>query len=130
MAAAISTMDLVLNLRDFFDKLFGSRHISSDECITLFENILLNENNNLSELTIYCISYFITFHKNDSSALELFSQKENINIIWSRIVFIDLKLLHYKAKDIKSYKRIKRKMDRNKFLILERLNDISIKQLK
>ncbi|MEI7508992.1 MAG: NACHT domain-containing protein [Flavobacterium sp.] len=130
MAAAISTMDLVLNLRDFFDKLFGSRHISSDECITLFENILLDENNNLSELTIYCISYFITFHKNDSSALELFSQKDNINIIWSRIVFIDLKLLHYKAKDIKSYKRIKRKMDRNKFLILERLNDISIKQLK
>jgi hypothetical protein len=130
MAASISTMDLILNLRDFFDKLFGSRHISSDECLILFENILLDENNNLSELTIYCISYFITFHKNDSSALELFSLKENIDIIWSRIVFIDLKLLHYKAKDIKSYKRIKRKMDRNKFLILEKLNDLSIKQLK
>ncbi len=129
MAAAVSTMDLVLNFRDFFDKLFSSKHISSDECLALFENILLEENNNLSELTIYCISYFITFHKNDSSALELFSQKENINIIWSRIVFIDLKLLHYKAKEIKTYKRIKRKMDRNKFIILEKLNDISIKQL-
>lgn len=129
MAAAISTMDLVLNFRDFFDKLFSSKHISSEECLNLFENILLDENNKLSELTIYCISYFITFHKNDSSALELFSQKEDINIIWSRIVFIDLKLLHYKAKEIKTYKRIKRKMDRNKFLILEKLNDLSIKQL-
>ena len=44
-------------------------------------------------------------------------------------MFIDLKLLHYKAKDIKSYKRIKRKMDRNKFLILEKLKGISVKQL-
>ena len=128
-AASVTTMDLVLNFRDFFDKLFNSRHISSNECLSLFEEILLDENNKLSELTNYCISYFITFHKNNTSALELFSQKEEINIIWSRIVFIDLKLLHYKAKDIKSYKRIKRKMDRNKFLILEKLKGISVKQL-
>lgn len=124
-AAATTTMDLILIFRDFFDKLFSSKHISNEETIELFENILLEENNNLSELTNYCISYFITFHKDTSTPLELFLERENIDVIWNRIVFVDLKFLHYKAKDIASYKRIKRKMDRNKFVILNKLRDIS-----
>ena len=114
-AGGTTTMDLILIFRDFFDKLFSSKHISNEETIELFENILLDESNNLSELTNYCISYFITFHKDTPTTLELFLERENIDVIWNRVVFVDLKFLHYKAKDIASYKRIKRKMDRNKF---------------
>jgi len=128
-AASTTTIDLIIIYRDFFDKLFSSKHISNQECIEHFESILLSESNGLSTLTIYCISYFITFHKNDPSALELFLEKEGLDVIWSRIVFIDLKLLHYKSKDIKSYTRIKRKMERNKFIIQSKLTDFSIKQL-
>ncbi|WP_333694923.1 NACHT domain-containing protein [Flavobacterium sp.] len=128
-AAASSTMDIVLIFRDFFEKLFGSKHISNDECMKLFESILLEENNNLSELTNYCISYFVTFHRDSPTTLELFLDRPNIDVIWQRIVYIDLKLLHYKSKDIKSFKRIKKKMDKNKFLILSKLKDISTNQL-
>lgn len=128
-AAASSTMDIVLIFRDFFEKLFASKHISNDECLMLFENILLEENNNLSELTNYCISYFVTFHRDSPTTLELFLHRPNIDVIWQRIVFIDLKLLHYKSKDIKSFKRIKKRMDKNKFLILSKLKDISTNQL-
>lgn len=129
-AASSTTMDLILIFRDFFDRLFSSKHISNNECVNLFETILLDENNNLSELTNYCISYFVTFHKNSSAALELFVQNEDIDVIWSRIVFVDLKFLHYKSKEIKSYKRLKRKMERNKFVILSKLKDISVKTIK
>ncbi len=124
-AAASTTMDLILIFRDFFDKLFSSKHISNEETIELFENILMDESNSLSELTNYCISYFVTFHNDTPTTLELFLERDNIDVIWNRIVFVDLKFLHYKAKDIASYKRMKRKMDRNKFVILHKLRDIS-----
>lgn len=128
-AAATTTMDLIIIFRDFFNKLFSSKHISNQECIELFEEILIDQNSNLSELTIYCISYFITFHNDSPIALELFSERPDIDIIWNRIVYVDLKLLHYKSKDIKSYKRLKRKMEKNRFLIQSKLKDISVKQL-
>ena len=127
-AAASSTMDLVLIFRDFFEKLFASKHISNEECLMLFESILLEEKNNLAELTNYCISYFVTFNRDSPTTLELFLDRPNIDVIWQRIVFIDLKLLHYKSKDIKSFKRIKKRMDKNKFLILSKLKDISTNQ--
>lgn len=129
-ATASTTMDLILIFRDFFDKLFSSKHISNEETIELFEDILMDENNAFSELTNYCISYFVTFHNNTPTTLELFLDRENIDVIWNRIVFVDLKLLHYKAKDIASFKRIKRKMDRNKFVILDKLRDVSTKLIK
>jgi hypothetical protein len=128
-AVTTTTMDLILIFRDFFDKLFSSKHISNEETIELFENILIDEQNSLSELTNYCISYFVTFHADSPTTLELFLDRKDIGVIWSRIIYVDLKFLHYKSKDIMSYKRIKRKMIRNKFIILNKLKDISTNHL-
>jgi hypothetical protein len=124
-AANTTSIDLILTFRSFFDRLLSSKHIANKECFEYFERLLTNEKLQLSDATKYCIAYFYSFNKNDASALELFVKSDGIDIIWQRICYVDLGFLNYKKHNLKSYQRIKRKVNKNKFLIQSRLRGIS-----
>jgi hypothetical protein len=103
--------------KSLFDSTFSSKHISTDETITLFENLLLEENT-LSNITIYNISYYLAFHQNSAVPFELFENRITDDIVWNKILFVDINFLKLKKKiDEKKFIRIKRKMNNNKFLI-------------
>ncbi|GMN05161.1 hypothetical protein MTsPCn5_05490 [Croceitalea sp. MTPC5] len=124
IAAASASIDVILSFRAFFEKLFSSKHISNKECFKYFEELLTSENS-LSEATRYCIAHFYSFKTNDTGALEIFLKDEEKDIIWERMLYVDLNFLRFKKKDLKSYQRIKRKVNKNRFLIQSRLRSAS-----
>lgn len=129
-AASVTTMNLVLQFRDFFSKLFESKFICDEECLNLFESILVDDDINISEVTKYCIAYFVSFRRNNPAALEIFVSDESIDSIWSRVIFVDINFLHYKKKvNPETFKRVKRKMNKRKFEILNKLKGVSIEHL-
>lgn len=113
----IPFVQIINQSKTLFDNVFGSKHIATAETISFFEGLLVNDEG-LSNLTIYNISYFLAFHQNSPVAFELFEDKINDDIVWNRILFVDINFLKLKKKiGEKTYIRIKRKMFKNKFLI-------------
>ena len=74
----------------------------------------------LELITKYNISYFLSEKSGNHIPLENFA-KSIMDIhdpIWSRIIFVDFNFLRYKKKiDEKLLIKIRRKMNKNKFLI-------------
>ncbi len=108
--------------KSLFESTFGSKHISTQETIDLMTSILLDESD-LSKITKYNIAYFIAFHTNSPASLEIFMEMIDEDIVWSRILYVDITFLRMKKKiDDHKYVRIKRKMNKNRFKILHILS--------
>lgn len=104
--------------KNVFSDVFSSKHISTTEIKNHLFNIV--ENEKLELITKYNISYFLSEKSGNPIPLENFAKLivQNSDPIWSRIVFVDFNFLHYKKKiDEKLFIKIKRKMNRNKYLI-------------
>lgn len=130
-AAVQSTMNLIITFREFFEKLFASKHIANDQCIKYFEDILLDQKAELSDVTRYCIAYFTSTLRGAPYALEIFVSDKDLSVIWNRIVYVDINFLHFKkAAKKESLIRIRRKMTKNKFSIIEQLKGSSINYLE
>jgi hypothetical protein len=115
----IPFVTLLNQSKSLFETIFGSKHILTVETIELFENMLI-ERNSLTNITIYNISYLLAFHQNSAIPFELFEERIFDDIVWNRILFVDINFLNLKKKiEEKKFLRIKRKMTRNKFLIQE-----------
>lgn len=113
----IPFVNVLTQSKNLFESTFSSKHISTIETILLFENILLEENT-FSNITNYNISYFLAFHQNSATPLELFENRIGDDVVWNKILFVDINFLKLKKKiDEKKFIRIKRKMNKNKFLI-------------
>lgn len=126
LASSSTTMKIIIDFRDFFEKLFISKHVTSSEIQSYFEETLCNNKNGYSEVTLYSIAYFLAFNKGDKNALEIFAEKEDLDVIWSRIIYVDINFMKYKKSiDQKLFNRIRRKMTKNKFKIQENLRAIS-----
>ena len=83
----------------------------------MFEKLLF-DNNDFSSITNYNIAYFLAFHQNTALPFEVFEEKVKDDIVWSRILYVDVNFLNLKKRiDQKTYFRIRRKMNKNKFLI-------------
>ena len=109
--------------KNLFDDIFSSKHVATIETIKIFEEILLDDNN-LSDITIYNIAYFLAFRNRSAFPFEILSDRLKGNIVWSRILYVDINLLKLKKKiNDKQFIRIKRKMNKNKFLIQNILNN-------
>ena len=116
--------------KSLFESTFSSKHISTAEIIEFFENLLLEENS-FTNITIYNISYYLAFHKDSATPFELFEHRIINDVVWNRILFVDIDFLKMKKKiDEKSYLRIKRKMTKNKFLIQDILKNSIIEKNK
>ena len=125
-----TTMTFVINIRDFFEKLFSSKHISTNETLDYLENILLDNKENLSDVTRYSIAYFVSFHKKSPTALEIFIEDTTLPMFWNRVIFVDINFLKFKKSvDRNTFLRIKRKMTKHKFSIIDRMKGLSINNL-
>lgn len=114
----IPFIGIINQSKTLFDSVFSSKHIATKETIEQFENILLDPNSSLSNITNYNIAYFLSFTTNSPFPFELFADIIGDDIVWNRILFVDINFLKMKKDmDDKKYLRIKRKMNKNKFLI-------------
>ncbi|MBO3097609.1 NACHT domain-containing protein [Gelidibacter pelagius] len=117
--------------KNLFDDIFSSKHIATSETIKIFEEILLDYENDLSEITIYNIAYFLAFLNHTAFPFEVSGNRLKNNIVWNRILFVDINLLKLKKKiDEKQFIRIKRRMNKNKFLIQNLLNNSYLEMSK
>jgi hypothetical protein len=114
----LSFVNIINQSKSLFGSVFGSKHIATKETIEFFEKILLDDNNDLSNITNYNIAYFLAFNNNFVFPFEIFADLIGEDIVWNRILYVDINFLKMKKKiDEKKYIRIKRKMNKNKFLI-------------
>lgn len=117
--------------KTIFESIFNSKHIATEETLKLFEDVL-NGDGQLSNITYYNIAYFLAFHKNSGKPFEIFANKIEADIVWNRILYVDINFLKLKKKvDEKQFLRFKRKMNKNKFQIQDLLKQTLVaKQLK
>ena len=122
-------VNILSQSKTLFESTFNSKHITTIEILELFKNIITNENS-LSNITIYNIAYFLALHNHDARPLELFEEKIKNDIVWNRILFVDINFLKLK-KDIneKMFLRIKRKMTKNQFLIQDILKNSIVEKV-
>lgn len=131
LAPLRSTLDLILEFRDFFNKIFSSKHLNNvdfeDNIISLFEK----HKNEFSDVTLYSMMHFLSFKNQEPFYLEEFISVDDLNPRWSRIIYIDINLLHLKKKvNEKLFRKIKKKQARNREYILEQFNQSSLLHLK
>lgn len=116
--------------KNLFDEYFSSNFVSTKETLDYFAKAL--ESPDLEIITRYNIAYFLADKTNDIFPLEYFAKLilNNSDEVWTRIVYVDTKFLNYKKTiDQKLLLKIKRKMNKNKFLIQYHLkNSIGINQ--
>ena len=130
VAAFQSTMTLIMNFRDLFEKLFSSKHVTTKETLQFFEETLLDVNTSLTDVTRYCVAYFVSSLQDTPHALEIFASDGDLEIIWNRIIYVDLNFFRFKKKvDKATYLRVKRKMSRHKFNIIHRMKSVGVKTL-
>lgn len=113
-----SLVSVINQSKNLFEEFFNSKHIATSEILQKLEGEL--QNDDLEQITKYNIAYFISYKRNSHKALETFAEQivEIDNPIWSRILYVDVNFLKYKKSiDQKLLVRIKRKMNKNKFLI-------------
>lgn len=116
-------VNVVNQSRVIFDHIFSSKHVATSEVIDLFEKILIEDKEQLDDITVYNLAYFLSFQKNSSKYFQIVSDYLiSKDIVWSRILYVDISFLNLKKQiDEKQYLRIKRKMSKNKFLIQHHL---------
>lgn len=118
----IPFVNLLNQSKTIFENIFASKHIATTEILSLFEDILFEENG-LTDIANYNLAYFIAFHKDTPFPFEVFSDKVDDNVVYSRIIYVDVKFLDMKKKmDGKKFVRIRRKMNKHKYLIQHTLS--------
>lgn len=126
----IPFVSILSQSKTIFESVFNSKHISTAETISLFENFLF-EDNSFTNITNYNIAYFLAHNQSTAVPFEIFAEKVKNDVVWSRIIYVDVNFLNLKKKiDEKKFVRIKRKMNNNKFLIQKILNDNIIEKNK
>lgn len=112
-------VNIINQSKVIFDHIFSSKHVSTTEVINSFEEIILKDKEHLNDITVYNIAYYLSFKNNTSKYFEDISDYLiSRNLVWSRILYVDISFLKLKKKiDDKQYVRIRRKMDKHKFLI-------------
>ena len=110
-------VNLINQSRNLFETVFSSKHISTVETIEYFENCLV-DNNEFTAITNYNIAFFLAFTQNISSPIEIFEGKHLNDVIWNRILYVDIEFLKLKKRiSQEKYNRIRRKMNKHQYLI-------------
>lgn len=113
LTVSLSTLDIILQFRNIFQKLFQTKHIDFESFSDISLSILTGINE-YSDITLYSMSYLLANKMNDPVFLEEFIKREGLNTRWHRIVYRDIEHLKLKKKvDVQLYRRIKRKQEHN-----------------
>lgn len=128
---ALTTLDIILQFRAIFKRLFQTKHIHFEVFSEIALSILLDKNNHYSDITLYSLSYFLTDKMNDPIFLNEFIKLPNLNVRWSRIVYRDIEFLKLKQRiDPNLFNRIKRKQEHNNKYINSQFKEAAILHLK
>jgi hypothetical protein len=124
LTTILSTLDVILQFRNMFEKLFQTKHIDSNSFSSIALEIIIDKNCDFSDVTLYSLSYFLSHKLNDPIFLSEFIKKPSLNVRWNRIVLVDIEFLRLKQKiDSDTYKRIKRKYEHNKKYINQQFRE-------
>lgn len=126
----LTTIDFIIQYRDFFIKLFNSKHINYENIKEIGMRILSQENSPFSDVTLYSIAYFLAKHENNSLYLEAFVQLPALDPRWQRIVYIDIQnLQNVKNLNEKLFRKLKQKQRKNKDYIVKQFKSPAYKYL-
>lgn len=125
-----TTLDMILQCRNLFYDLFDSKHINPDIVSKNAVTILNDNNNQFSDVTKYCLAYYLAHKTGDASYFNMFLSTQGLNTRWDRIVYKDVEHLRIKnSLPDNVYKRIKRKQEHNKLYIDQQFREPAILHL-
>jgi hypothetical protein len=122
-------VSLLSQSRNLFESIFSSKHISTEETLELFEKILLDDKNELTDITNYNLAYYLSHSQDSGVYFEVFVERMKDEVVWNRVLYVDINFLKLRKKiDPKKYVRIKRKMNKKKFMIQHLLKQNVLEQ--
>ena len=124
-----STLDMILQCRNLFNDLFDSKHIST-EIVSKKAIEILTEDNQYSDVTKYCLAYYLAHKMKNADYFSMFLSTQNLNTRWDRIILRDVEYMKIsKSLPEKVYQRIKRKQEHNKLYIDQQFKEPAILHL-
>lgn len=125
-----TTLDMILQCRNLFNDLFNSKHINVEIVSKKAIDILTEKNNQFSDVSKYCLSYYLAHKTNDPEFFVMFLSNNKLNTRWDRIVYRDIEHLRMKKSlPDKVYNRIRRKQEHNKLYIDKQFKEPAILHL-
>lgn len=117
----------VLQLRSMLDRMFSTKHIDTEDLISVLSNFLIEEESENTEDAIkYLYARFLAFKTKDGEYLTMIDDIGNKDVIWQRFIYVDLKILNDDSVDDKYIKRLKRKQNKNRDLIMRKFQRTAI----
>lgn len=130
IAYSWTTLDMVLQFRKLFERLFESRHIKSINLQAVADEIFQYRISNYTDVTLYCIAYMLMRRTKETKYFEIFLNIPMLNTRWDRIVYRDLQMLNMeKEMSPKVWNRIKRKQHSNREYIDKQFKEPAILHL-
>ncbi len=119
-----SLLDIILTLRDIFMEFFGIKDFKNELHNIWHKLISSKDKIEMSDITLYCLSYALAIMSTDAIYLEEFVMTENmeINSRWFKIVEVDI--------DIKKLKNTTKKIKLKIRNVAQRNNEYIQKQFK
>ena len=125
-----TTLDMILQCRNLFVDLFDSKHINPDIVSNKAIEILTDNNSQFSDVTKYCLAYYLAHKSKDAEYFSMFLSTPDLNTRWDRIVLRDVEYMRIKTSlPEKTYRRIKRKQEYNKIYIDQQFKEPAILHL-
>ena len=126
-----TTLDMILQCRNILSDLFTSKHIKVSLIEKCVYDILSNKVDEFSDVTLYCLSYYLAYKTRDAIYFDLFLDIPHLNTRWDRIVYKDIVYLKLKNDISESkYNRIRRKQKHNKIYIDQQFKEPAILHLQ
>lgn len=130
MSYNLTTLDFIMQFRDFFVSNLTSKHINDEDLIEIYNELYSESFVHISEMTAYSLSYLLSSKVSDPEYLTKFEMIPGINIRWSRIVYIDLRILRLdKDTQQKIISKIEKRQRENRKYIKQQFKGAAIKHL-
>lgn len=120
-----SLLDLILTLRDLFMEFFAI-HDFENELINIWEEFIYSDEDiEILDITLYCLSYCIAVQTRNAKYLEDFVLTDNITINsrWFRIVDVDISIKNLVNSRRKIMIKIRSAANKNKDYIKKQFNE-------
>ncbi len=126
----LSTIDFIVQFRDFFRSLMSSKHFNREQVLEILKDRLKAYTHKYADIILYCIAYHISYSEVDAKYLEEFLMVPNMDERWQRICFIDIIKLKNRSKyDEKSFRKLKKNQLKYRIYIQKQFRETAYKYL-
>jgi hypothetical protein len=127
---SLTTIDFIVQFRDFFKTLISSKHFNREQVIEILKERLETYTQKYSDIGLYSIAYHISYSLIDATFLQEFLKIPNLDERWQRIVFIDIERLKNRSKyDEKAYRKLKKNQLKYRLYIQKQFRETAYKYL-